>query len=252
MNTLQTVRTLRHYKLHATDGAIGSIEDLYFDDTSWTVRYLVVNTGSWLLGRRVLLTPTTISTLDEYAKTIHIDLTQEQIKHSPPIDSDQPVSRRYELNYHQYYDWLPYWEPGFSLGLPLTDEPIIPAELEATDQALEQVHLRSTEEVSGYQVTVHDGNTGHVKDFIVDTQSWHIRYLEIDTRDWWPGKHIIINPAWIQRIFWRDRSVALDLTVDAIKSAPAFDPSKIISRDYETQLFNHYGRAHYWQTENTS
>lgn len=252
MNLLQTARELERYSLLAVDGEIGSVEEFYFDDTTWAIRYLVVNTGGWLTGKHVLISPVAIGEVDEDEATINIELTRNQIENSPPISADRPVSRQYELAYYQYYNWTPYWELGPISGFPMEGMPMTPppAQGEISMPGAEETHLRSTAEVKGYAIAARDGEIGHAEDFIVDTQYWVIRYLEIDTRNWWPGKHVLINPGWIEEISWAERAVSVGLTRGAIKGAPGFDPYKAISRDYETRLFKHYGRPVYWHRGN--
>jgi uncharacterized protein YrrD len=248
MNFLQPGRELKRYTLLAVDGEIGSIEEVYFDDSSWGVRYLVVNTGNWLTGRQVLISPVAVGDVKEDNKLIHIELTREQIRNSPPRDTHKPVSRRYEMEYFKYYAWPPYWETEtLSRTLPPSRATAVPAAITDTAKpGSEALHLRSTTEVKGYEIAARDGEIGHVEDFIIDPQYWVIRYLEIGTRNWWPGKHVLVNPSWIERVSWGERTVDIDLTRDVIKRAPAFDPARVIDRDYEVQLFKHYGRRVYW------
>lgn len=247
MNLLQKIRELDDYSLLAVDGEIGGIEEFYFDETTWAIRYLVVNTGGWLTGRRVLISPVAIGGIDEEKQTIYIELTRHQIENSPPISADRPVSRQYEVAYYQYYKWPPYWELGSLSGFPISEAPMAPPPTprEIAMPKMEETYLRSTAEVNGYATAARDGEIGHVEDFIVDTQYWVIRYLEIDTRNWWPGKHVLVNPGWIEEISWTERAISVDLTREAIKGAPGFDPSKAIGRDYEIRLFKHYGRPVY-------
>jgi hypothetical protein len=252
VNLLQTTRELRRYTLLAVDGEIGSVEAFYFDDMTWAVRYLVVNTGSWLMGRRVLISPVAVGEVREDDRTLCIELTRKQIEGSPPVSADREVSRQYEIEYYKYYNWPPYWEPGSLSGFPPSqttakhsDSPTGRGE----ETGSQQMHLRSTKEVRGYAIAARDGAIGHVQDFVIDNKYWVIRYLEIDTRNWWPGKHVLVNPGWIERVTWPDRTVSVDVTRDVIKSAPEFDPSKLISRDYEVQLFKHYRRQVYWERD---
>ena len=249
ISSLQPARALERYTLLAVDGEIGTIEEFYFDDSSWSVRYLVVNTGNWLTGRQVLISPVAVGEVRDDDSAIHIELTREQIRNSPPRDAHQPVSRQYEVEYFRYYAWPPYWRVGPLSGAPPPSRATLdPARNKESAEALpEATHLRSTTEVKGYEIAALDGGIGHVQDFIIDPQYWVIRYLEIDTRNWWPGKHVLVNPSWIAGVSWTERAVNLDLTRAAIKSAPGFDPAGLISRDYEIQLFKHYGRRGYWK-----
>ena len=249
MRLLRKARELERYELLAVDGAIGSVEDVCFEDSTWAVRYLVVNTGGWLKGRRVLISTIAIGDIYESEGAMTIELTRNQIEHSPPISTSAPVSRRYEMAFYRYYNWVPYWEPGALAGFPMAGS--TPAPLPCQDESLkpgaDDTHVRSTGEVSGYAIEAMDGRIGHVVDFILDTRYWRIRYLEIDTRNWLPGEHVLINPDWIEQISWAERVVVVSLSREAIVRAPAFDDSKEISRDDEVRLFSHYGRPVYWR-----
>lgn len=252
MSALEPERALQSCTLLAVDGQTGALEQFYFDDQSWAVRYLVVNSGCWLTGRRVLISPVAVGDLEQGDRQLHIELTREQIRNSPPIDVRKPVSRKYEEQYFSYYGWPPYWSTGPVPGLPPPRRAMAPASetgYTATPEP-ERTHLRSTAEVRGYAIAAQDGAIGHVEDFIVDVRYWVIRYLEIATRNWWPGRHVLISPEWIERIGWAERTVQVELTRDAMERAPVFDRQAVISRDYEAELFRHYGRRGYWQQGN--
>ncbi|ALP53860.1 hypothetical protein Tel_12340 [Candidatus Tenderia electrophaga] len=246
---LHRLRQLQRFTLCAADGEIGKVEEVYFDDSNWSVRYLVVNTGGWLMGRRVLISPVAVGELDEQAHTLYIELSQEQIENSPPLGADQPVSRQYEQEYLRYYGWPPYWQSDpFSAAQPSFDpHRPLPPFYDTWREGKRDNHLRSSDQVSGYRLDAEDGEFGHVADFVIDDQYWKVRYLEIDTRNWWPGKHVLLNPAWIERVHWLEKSVTVDLCKEDILTAPAYDPKAVISRDYEIKLLEHYARRKYWE-----
>jgi hypothetical protein len=238
MGLLRQLKELQDYRLQAREGEIGDLREVYFDDQAWTVRYLVVRTGGWLFGREVLIAPRSVTRVNEEEKTLTIDLTQEQIKNSPPVTTEKPVSRHYEQAFYQYYDWIPYWygEPFLAPEMPPE-----PSELYRERGAPpENPHLRSSHEVRGYHLNASNGEIGHVADFILD-QDWKVRYLEIDTRNWWPGKHVLIAPTWIWRISWETREILVNLAREAVESAPKYDSSQPITPDDELRLYQHYG-----------
>lgn len=248
INLLRPARNLARYTLLSADGQIGSVDDFYFDDTTWLIRYLIVNTGGWLMGRRVLLASRAIGNVDDGEKTIAVELTREQIENSPPMETRKPVSRQYEIEFYEYYGWSPYWEADPLSGFAMHGSPVasFPNLSEKSDAPPEESKLRRTSEVEGYDIEALDGEIGHVKDFIVDADQWVIRYLQIDTGKWLPGRHVLVSPGWIKGVSWKDRAVSVDLGRKVIESAPGHDPSEIIDRDYEVRLFKHYGRAVYW------
>ncbi|MEJ2652744.1 MAG: PRC-barrel domain-containing protein [Gammaproteobacteria bacterium] len=238
---------LQRYDLCATDGEIGSLEEIYFDDAMWTVRYLVVKTGSWLTGRRVLISTVAVGGIDEDKGEIAVELSRDQIRGSPPLVGQGGVSRQYEADFFRYFGWPPYWE-NVPISPPATTlEEATSPEVEARSQRHEDGRLRCSREVAGYHISAEDGEIGHVADFVIDEKSSKLCYLEVDTRNWWPGKHVLLNPAWIARIDWSDRSVKVDLRRDDIRTAPEYDPKSVIGRDYEIRLFEHYARRKYWE-----
>jgi hypothetical protein len=253
LSHLQPLSNLMCCRLHAVDGEIGKVEALYFEDASWKVRYLLVDTGDWLAGRRLLISPVAVGEVREDEKRIYIELTRRQIGNSPPLDAEQPVSRCYEEEYYQYYDWPLYWdEDRPSSGVvqssySLASEPFAGREARVQHK---EMHLQITTRVNGCVILAQDGAFGLVRDLIVDTRYWMIRYLAVDAHRGHPGRHALVSPGWIERVNWGDRLMNIGLASRAIESAPSFDPCSGISRDYETRLFRHYGRRAYWQRSN--
>lgn len=244
MKQLRRIRELTELTILATDGELGSVQELYFDDRTWVVRYLVLKAGGWLFGREVLLAPEAVRGIDDATRTMKIALTKEQIKHAPPIETAKPLSREYEEAYFRHFQWAPYWEPGpttwgSSVTYPGTPPMLIDTTLPA--DAPKNPHLRSSKEVMGYDIQAKNGTVGHVEDLVVDDEAWIVRYVEVDTKNWLPGKKVLLQTMRIDHISWAERSVGVMLTEQAIESAPAYDPSRLITPAYEVQLFKHYG-----------
>jgi sporulation protein YlmC with PRC-barrel domain len=244
---------LRGFTVGATDGDIGTVEELYFDDTSFTVRHLVVDTGGWLGGRKVLISPVALRDVDLVGKRINAALTKAQVEKSPDIDTDRPVSRQHEIEFYNYYGYPYYWGGPYLWGgdpypYPLADRATSLEKERHWDWAGERadLHLRSSAEVSGYHIAATDGDIGHVQDFLVDDATWAIRYLVVDTSNWWFGKKVLISPEWIEHVDWRDSKVQVSVTREQIKQSPEYDPSAFVNRDYETRLHDHYRRPSYW------
>jgi hypothetical protein len=248
---LRSLKDLERYEVSATDGDIGHVVNFLVDDEHWTVRYLVVDTGGFWTGRTVLITPISFREVDYSANRFRLNLTRDKIKQSPSVDANQPVSRQQERAYYGYYGYPFYWGYG-SLwgggGLPAamvsrTYEypPTPPGEPETDD-----VHLRSAKDVTGYHVEGTDGSMGHVRDFIVDDETWAVRYLILATTNWWPGKSVLVAPQWATRISWVDRAIYLDMTRDAMKRSPEWTATYPIEHIYEEQLHRHYGRVPGW------
>src|SRR4051812_18868533 len=106
---LLRTRSIVGRRVQGSDGDVGKIKDIYFDDKTWEMRYLVVDTGSWLDRHEVLLVPSSFSGWNPSEDILTTPLTRKKVEESPPITADLPVSRRYEARLHQYYGWSPYW-----------------------------------------------------------------------------------------------------------------------------------------------
>ncbi len=243
-------------KVRATDGDIGTVADVLFDDATSTVRYVVVDTGGWLSGRQVLISPVAFGEPDRIAGAMPTNLTRRQVEDSPDIGSDRPVSRQQEAALHTYYDWAPYWGAPMAAGMgpyaygvaPYWGHPMRApsAEPQAVEGPEGDPHLRSAKEVIGYSIEATDGEIGHVEDLLVEDGSWLIRYVVVDTKNWWPGKKVLISPQWMTRVDWADQTVAVDLTREAVKAGPEYQGLDAIDRGYEERLHRHHGREPYW------
>jgi hypothetical protein len=252
---------LKGLVIRATDGELGTVEQFYFDDETWAIRYLIVETGGWLGGRRVLISPFSVIQTDWAARQLDVALTKNQVEHSPEIDTHQPVSRQHEAAYLGYYGYPCYWGGPYLWGptfYPAGWKSPTSASAEATaDRARREStdsHLRSSEAVTGYDIEAADGEIGHVDGFVVDDEAWAIRYIEVATRNWWPGKKVLVSPAWIERVTWTTSKVHVGLSREAIKNGPEYVESMPITREYENRLYFHYGRPPYWihETERQS
>jgi sporulation protein YlmC with PRC-barrel domain len=253
----RSVERLTRFNVVAQDGEFGEVTDVLFDDQEWTVRYIVVDTGKFLPGRKVIIPPQVIEDVDWEGKLLPIGLTKQQIKSSPSLDADAPVSRRHEIELHRFFHWEPYWIGGpLSGAVPssLRQQDPTMFEDEDDDKIVEKVgpehepneHLRSVREVRGYRITSTDGDIGHVDDFLLDDGTWIIRYLAIDTRDWLPGKRVLIHVPWVTEVSWGSSRVSVDLSKEKIKDSPEYKGAEETDRGYERMLFEYYARPHYW------
>jgi len=258
---LRNAKTLERHELLARDGTIGHVKDLYFDDQQWNVRYFVVDAGSWLLSRQVLISPLSVDLPNWEKKTLPVSLTKDQVKNSPGIDTDKPVSRQHEATLSDYYGWPYYWsDPVFTalaFAGPMGAMPsaaAIQADAERTlaldaEAALgheeHDPHLRSVNAVIGHKIEARDGEIGHVEDFLVEDRTWEIRYLVINTGNWLSGKKVVIAPLWISDWDLSDSKVLVDLSKDAIEGSPEYDPKQPVDADYSGRLHDHYGRPRY-------
>jgi len=249
MTYLKSIKEIQGYELGAQDGRIGRCSEFLFDDRSWTVRYLVGDTRKWLPGRKVLISPISIGTAQEATQTLSVSLTKDQIEDSPPLDDKAPVSRQYEVLFNQYYDWGNYWEGPLSWGHSPYPRLLQRSErLEKQARTIDKEgHLRSTKEMLGYAIEAPDTSIGHVEDFIVDQETWTIRYLVIDTSNWLPAsRKVIVSPMWAERIDWGNGSVYVKVSSDQIKQSPEYDPTIVLDREYEKALYDFYGLPYDW------
>ena len=210
------IKDIYGHKLVATDGYIGDVKDCYFDDKSWTVRYLVVDTGTWLEQQLVLLSPHSFGHFDQTNKLVHVNLTRKQIEDCPSIDKHRPVSRQYEEAYYGYYGWPAYWDGGGIWGgaaYPVLMPPFVAAQhAHHGHNQTDDKHLRSTRAITGYVIEASDGQAGTVSDFLMDDKSWSIRDLVVQAGHWYAGKEVYIAPAQIERISYEESTVYVKLT----------------------------------------
>lgn len=257
---LRRASDLRSCTIAATDGEIGSLDDVYFDDQSWTVRHLVVDTGTWLPGRRVLVPPHAVQAIDLGGRRIRTCLTKQQVEDSPDIDTARPVSRQHESSIYAHYGVPYYWAGAYRWG-PVEFPgagvpgiyPVPPAgvsreveEMAARARESEDPHLWSAKDVRRYGIKATDGELGHVVDFVLDDRSWAIRYVVADPASWWPGPHVLLSTEWITGVSEDDSTVAVDLDRESVRHAPRFD-EHALDREYEARLHAAYRRRGYWE-----
>jgi len=225
---IRSMEHIKKFEIVATDGRIGAVDDFYFDDQRWAIRYVVVDTGRWLPGRRVLISPLSVTLTEWSEQRLRLSLSRDQVRDSPGIDTHQPVSRRHERDYLDYYGYPYYWGHAglwgaYAIPMLPTPEQIAAqrtraAEVEREAADLGDTHLRSTAEVSGYVIRALDGDLGHVENILFDDISWAIRYFVVDTSNWWFGKRVLVAPEWIADISWPDGSVSVKVTRRLLKS----------------------------------
>ena len=244
------------YAIHASDGSIGTVVDFLFNDSTWLVRWLVIDTGHWIPGRKVLLPPSALANVNHIARQFSVRLTKQQVKDCPDIEADRPVSRQMESTIYNYYGWSPYWGAGSYLGLvgygggymgssaatrPSPELMQREQDIDDAQRSKEDPTLRSANEVAGYHIHASDGEIGHVGDFLIEDDDWSIHYLIVDTTNWWLGKKVLISPMSVQNIDWTNRQVNLGADRQKVKDSPAYDPSMTVDPAYEEKMLKHYG-----------
>lgn len=243
---LRSMKDMEGYAIGTTDGVIGQVQDFYFDDEAWVIRYLVVDAED----RKVLISPISIGRPDWTEKIFPVPLTRKRVLDSPDIDTNKPVSRQQEMGYLGYYGYPNYWGGGGLWGGGLYPDLLQAGMVIKTSGAEHHdAHLRSGNAVMRYYVHANDGDIGHVQGFMVDEKSWAIRYLIVNTSNWWVGHDVLIAPEWISNVNWAESLVSVDLTRSEIKHSPRYDAAMPLLRELEADTHTHYGRGAYWSSE---
>lgn len=247
---LRSLNEMLNYTIDAADGDIGRCKDFLLDDQFWTIRYVVVDTGRWLPCKKVLISPVALGEPEWHNRLLQVTLNKAQIENSPPLQEHEPVSRQYERRYFDYYNWPYYWTGGHIWGITeyphLMPVKPVPKTADTEEEKPGDNHLRSVKEVTGYNIQAADGAVGHVEDYIVDDETWTIRYMVVDTRNWLPGRKVLVAPQWISSVDWIENKVYVNLSREAVKKSPEYDPSQPVNREYEIRLYDFYGRPAYW------
>lgn len=247
---LRVGSSLVGYKIAAEDGAIGTVSDFLFDDRTWKLRWLVVDTGNWLPGRLVLVHPSAIGAPHDGNEILPVRLTKKQVEDSPDLASDRPVSEQMQRAVYGYYGWDPLWGngyfgPGMIGAIPT---PVTFVDRDA-NRAMEGTvltdddgdpHLRSLTVVKGYDIHATDGNIGHIENFLIDDTTWQIHYLIADTSNWWFGRHVLISPFAVRDIAWADAIINVNISRESVKTSPEWNPAELIEEAYQRRLHSHY------------
>lgn len=254
---LLDLSTIRKHSVAASDGDIGTVSDILFDDATWMIRWLVVDTGHWLTGRKVLLPPSALGHAEPSDRTFPVRLTRAEVEASPALDSHRPVSRRFETSTYDHYGWSPYWGSGYYLGgygmglsgygmmegVGMRSDPEVQRREEDLRRREENIepHLRSAGEIENYHIHATDGEIGHLKDLVLEDNDWSIRYLFVDTANWWGGHKVLISPRNATDIRWTERLIYLDVDRQKVKDSPPFDEERPLDRAFDMRMAEHYG-----------
>jgi uncharacterized protein YrrD len=256
---LKNLKQMEGRALRALDGVLGEVKDFYFDDAHWHIRYLVVETSAWLNSRRVLISPDTLRPMQSDPDVFAVDLTKEQVRNSPELHANMPVAHEQEAALRSYYGWPAYWDAVASLAAPMIAATVntlgpgyIPINPPVTSSG--DPHLRSANQMIGYDIEATDGSIGHVEDYLIDEKGWRMWYLVIDIGHWLPGRKVIVAPSWIRDVSWEKRTVTLRLTRDLVKAAPRYEASASWNKEYVERLHDYYGFPRHadWEAEVSS
>jgi len=167
-----------------------------------------------------LVSPAVIRHPDRDKEKLPIDLSVDKIRESPAIEEDRSIARSVENDLNAYYGWRTQNQPEM-------------------DDEFEDFEgdLRSTYEITGFYVEADDGEFGHVEDFIIDDEDWTVKYLVIDTKNWWPAKKVLLYVEWVDSLGWDEEKVFIALSREEIRNSPEFDYSLLENGELEAQMF---------------
>ena len=239
---LRSMNELQGFQLHASDGDIGRLVECLFDDSKWTARYLLLDTGGWT-RHQVLISPISVIHIDAVDRIVTVALTTRQIHDSPAPELYRPVSRQYERDYMNYYGYAPYWVGTDSWGSGRSPADLARSRVSASGRGADSgggepgwdSHLRSSRDVKGHHIQATDGEIGHVDDFLFDDQTWAIQYLRVDTSNWIGGRAVLVPRRALRDISWPEKKIYVELSRDEVANSPTYDPARL-NREYEEQL----------------
>jgi sporulation protein YlmC with PRC-barrel domain len=228
---LRQMETLKSYEVIGKDGELGKLDDFLIDDAEWTVRELVVRSGSWLAGRRVVILPHSVIGIDTEEKAVGVSLTRQQIEDAPvaPLDADNLLARHFESVLYDYYAFPYYWMGPYLWGYSILPNGV--AEAEVGGGKAEEIkrlresqirHVRSFQVANGFSIRCRDGAMGDVEDMIFDDKSWSVSYLVVDTSKYLFGKNVLVPPEAIKEVNWLEATIYLDMTKAEVEARPKF------------------------------
>jgi uncharacterized protein YrrD len=225
---LLSLKKLHGFRVLATDGHIGWVNDFLFDDESWSIQYLMVDTGMWISRRKAIPIPFVLGEAESQTNSLYVDLSKEKIRKSPDIDLKTPITRQKELEIHSFYGWTPYWIRGGNHGMNVISQKQTSPEMKKRN-----TNLRRTKEVAGGRILGTDGEIGQAEDFIIDDSIWAIRCIVVETRNECQGKQVLLSPDWIKKVDWVKPKILVDLTEELIVNSPKYDHSVLLNQNYE-------------------
>lgn len=249
---LRSLGDMRGYTIRTTDDTLGKVKDFLFDERDWVVRYMVADTTRWLPGRTVLIPWQAFEGADGMQREFAVRLSRQQVEDSPALAEGETISREHETMLHRHYDYAPYWTLfGTAGAMPFSPVPSDFRDRRFADEEVSPASprgsvLQSVTQVTGYHIGATDGTIGHVVDLVGEDEEWIVRYIAVDTRNWLPGRKVLIAPEWLRDIDWMSRRLDVDVDRQTIKNSPVYDPTAAVNRDYEEQLYDYYGRIAYW------
>lgn len=226
--------TLKKYSIYATDGEMGKVHDLYFDDERWGLRYAVVDSRKWLPGRRVLLSPATFDSINDEEGFVKANEDKETIRNSPKVPEGQPITKEVEKSLTGYYGWSRYWTDSLVGGIQPRPYNDLRNEALAKDQMQQELNLnndkdhdlRSAGETMDYKVHADNGKLGHAADLVFDDHYWKMRYLVVQGEGL-PNEdqYYLIDLQDVESVDWFDGDIYVKGSLESIKNKKSY-PAK--------------------------
>jgi hypothetical protein len=242
------VRRVEDFAVRSSEGKIvGKVSDFLFDDLSWIIRYLVIDTSKTLGRQQVVVLTLSIAHIDWENRVIPVNLTTHNVKESPEIPAGTPIPRQIEQKIYQYYGRTPYWGAGTSLGAQAIADIVNNQKGGLVDKLTKNVfdsHLRSIQALSMFKMASSTGEIGRIVDFLTESNIWFIRYLVIERSD---RSHVLFSPQWIQEVNWPDEMMVTELNRGLIEKMPSYEYGTPVSRTFEEELFRHFDKTPYWE-----
>lgn len=246
-------KKLKGFSINAMDGKAGKLKDILFDDHSYKVRYFVIDTSSWLPGRKILLSPEAVDKVDYDNSVIFFKLTKDTIENSPPLSDHLPVSKQHEQSLTQYYSWAPYaistgWFPypaytipNDSVGYASDLYPSNWINLSENKERNFDRYLRSCEEICGYKISsIDEEKFGEVSNIIFIEKSWLLIDLVLSSNRWLPGgKNFACSPMFVESFNEYERELRVSMTKKMMLDSPEYKFENY-GEQYRESLLNHY------------
>lgn len=253
---LHYASNIENYNLQATDGELGKVKNWYLDDLNWIIRYAAVDTRKWLPGRKVLISPSAIQTIDADNEEVRVRHDKDTVRDSPPLDETESINNDHEISLNEYYGWAPYWHGTDLWGQ--TSQPMLEefrgGQTELTTDKIEEISrereytLRETDDIkNNFTVFARKEQLGVVDDLLIDEENWKVRYLVIRVENEGEETHHLLSPDWISAADWQNSTLTFDISAEDIRKGPDYRNKPEISRQEEKEMYEHYYRAPYWE-----
>jgi hypothetical protein len=246
---LWNVSVIKGYAVAGSNGPLGTASDFLFDDASWKMRWLIVDTGDRCSDRQALVPASVLDRPDPALRCFSVNLTVQEAKNCQSPDQDLPVSRQGGRDLHAYYGWEPYLAGSCfegAIAAKFVPRPYC-AEMRLRDRETAtppkkfgDPHLRSVEEIIGYHVHATDGEIGHVEDFLAEESGWDIRSVKVSTKSWISRTSVLVSPVSVTMIDWIERLVFLDIDRQKVKLSTPYDPRTTVDGRYAASALPYY------------